>query len=353
VGLIAAEEYPGGAERQQFYERVLRALRRLPGVEAAAITTRLRMTLGGAGPYEVEGVTYADTRDRPRGSFENITGGYFAALGLAVSEGRDFNESDADARQPVALVSAAFAAKHFGGASALGRKVRPFTPAQPGPWRTIVGVVPDVVMQSPPFSAQLGTVGLYLPLAANPPQFATLVVRPHSGAPELAKRALRGAVAEVDPNLPLYFVESPQQSHAVLLAQNQILAQLFAAFGAIAVLLAVGGVYGVMAFGVGQRTQEFGVRLALGASRRQLLLLLAGEVGRDLGLGLGLGLLGAFVLVQGFVHVYADVLFGVRPFAPGTYGVIAILVIAVVGLAALVPAFRATQVDPARALRAG
>ncbi len=209
------------ADRARFYARVLQQLRHTPGISAAAVSSRFRMTVGGSGPYEVEGVPYASERDRPQGSFENISEGYFDTLGLKVLEGRDFTAEDTDARQPVAIVNATFARQNFGPASPLGRRVRPFNPGNPGPWRTIVGVVPDTVMQAPPLSPRLDSTGMFLPLSVTVPPFATLLARPSGGPAHALEGALRKAVAAVDSNLPLYFVSTPRQSHDEFLAQNR------------------------------------------------------------------------------------------------------------------------------------
>lgn len=352
VGLFSTDDYPDEASRRVFFARVLRQLRVTPGISAAAVTSRFRMTVGGSGAYEVEGVSYASERDRPQGSFENISDGYFDALGLKVIEGRDFTPEDNDTHQPVAIVSATFARKNFGSASPLGRHVRPFTPASPGPWRTIVGVVPDTVLQAPPFAAQLDRTGLYIPLASQPPPFATILARPAGGAPSQIDRALRAAVAAVDPNLPLYFVSTPQESHEEFLAQNRILATMFSLFGLVATVLAAVGVYGVMAFSVSQRTQEFGVRMALGADRRQIVTMVLGQGGRQLALGLALGLAGALGLVLWFTSAYAGLFFGVDRFDPEIYGFVITVLCAVAFVASFVPARRATRVDPMVALRA-
>ncbi len=352
VGLFSTDDYPGAADRQKFYDRVLRQLRATPGLTDAAVTSRFRMTVGGSGPYEVEGVPYATERDRPQGSFENVSDGYFSTLGLKPLEGREFTPEDGDARQPVAIVSATFARKNFGTASALGRHVRPFVAGNPGPWRTIVGVVPDTVMQAPPFSPQLDTTGLFIPLNVLTPQFATILARPAGGSPHAIDAALRQAVAAIDPNLPLYFVSTPQQAHDEILAQNRILATMFSLFGIVATVLAAVGVYGVMAFAVSQRTQEFGVRMALGADRRQIVTMVLGQGGRQLAIGIGLGLVGAVSLVLWFTGAYAGLFFDVNRFDPAIYGFVVVLLSGVAAIACFVPALRATRVDPIVALRA-
>ncbi|HWA86786.1 MAG TPA: ABC transporter permease [Opitutus sp.] len=352
VGLFSTDDYPTGVERGKFFSRVLRRLRDTPGIADAAVTSRFRMTVGGAGPYEVEGAKYATERDRPQGSFENISDSYFATLGLKIIAGRDFTVDDNDARQPVAIVNASFARTNFGSASPLGRKIRPFNPASPGPWRTIVGVVPDTVMQAPPLNPAVNRIGMFIPLTVLPPPFATILVRPGGGSPHAIDAALRSAVAAIDPNLPLYFVDTPQQSHDEFLAQNRILATMFSLFGLVATVLAAVGVYGVMSFSVSQRTQEFGVRMALGADRRQIVTMVLGQGGRQLLIGLAFGLLAAVALVFWFTGAYAGLFFGVNRFDPEIYGFVAFLLSAVAVLSCIVPALRATRVDPMVALRA-
>jgi predicted permease len=353
VGLFSTDDYPAEADRRKFYERVLRQLRATPGIASAAVTSRFRMIVGGNGPYEVDGVSYASERDRPQGSFENVSEGYFETLGLKVIAGRDFTADDNDARLPVVIVSASFARKNFGTESAaLSRKVRPFGGGNSGPWRTIVGVVPDTVMQAPPFSPTVNTVGMFIPLNVLTPPFATILVRPPGGSPHAVDDQLRKAVAAVDPNLPLYFVSTPRQNQEDILAQNRILATMFSLFGGVATLLAAVGVYGVMAFAVSQRTQEFGVRMALGADRRQIVAMVLDQGGRQLLTGLALGLLGAVALVLWFTGAYAGLFFGVNRFDPTIYGFVILLLSAVAALSCLVPALRATRVDPMVALRA-
>jgi putative ABC transport system permease protein len=352
AGVFSTDDYPTPEDRQNFYDRVLRQLRATPGISGAAVTSRFRMIIGGNGPYEIDGVNYTSERDRPQGSFENVSDGYFETLGLKVIEGREFTVDDNDARQPVAIVSASFARRHFGNESALGRRVRPFTPGTPGPWRTIVGVAPDTVMQAPPFSPQVNTVGMFIPLNVVTPPFATILARPTGGSPQGIEDALRRAVASVDPNLPLYFVEMPRQSHDDLLAQNRILGTMFSLFGIVATVLAAVGLYGVMAFTVSQRTREFGVRMALGADRNRILTMVLGQGGLQLLIGLGLGLVGAVILVLWFTGTYAGLFFGVNRFDPTIYGVVVLLLSVVAAIACFVPALRATRVNPLTALRA-
>ena len=154
--------------RRDFFKRTVRELRTNPQFDSAALTDRFRMTFAGGGQYEVDGQNYLTDRDRPRGNFESVSDLYFSTLGLKILEGRDFTTDDSDAKQPVAIVNASFARKHWGNQSALGHQVRIFNPGEPQPWRTIVGVVPDTLMQGP-FDQQTDTAGFYMPLLGASP----------------------------------------------------------------------------------------------------------------------------------------------------------------------------------------
>src|ERR1700704_6424586 len=174
--------YPTQDARRGFFLRAVRALRANPQFESAAMSDRFRMTFAGGGQYEVDGQNYLTDRDRPRGNFESVSDNYFSTLGLKISEGRDFTIDDSDTKQPVAIVNATFARKHLGNQSALGHQVRIFNPGEPQPWRTIVGVVPDTLMQGP-LDQQTDSAGFYMPILGAPPatQFCTVLVRPRAG----------------------------------------------------------------------------------------------------------------------------------------------------------------------------
>src|SRR5437763_15959412 len=174
--------YPNPDTRREFFRRAVRALRDNPQFNSAAMSSRFRMTFDGQGQFEVDGQKYMSNRDRPRGNFESVSDNYFATLGLKILEGRDFTIDDFDSKQPVALVNASFARKHYGRESAIGHRIRIFNPGNPQPWRTIVGVVPDTLMQGP-FDQQTDSTGFFLPLlGADPaPQFCTILVRPRPG----------------------------------------------------------------------------------------------------------------------------------------------------------------------------
>jgi len=363
MGLMEGD-YPTSEARVVFYEKLLRSLRTQSALASVALTNRFQMVFAGNGTIEIEGQSYKDDKDRPDTNFEQVTDGYFDTTGQRLIEGRDLRMDDNDLKLPVAVVNATFARKHFGHESALGRRFR--TTWNNGrfndPWRTIVGVVSDVRMLGP-FAPRNDNSGYYIPFAASVytdgkpaisgVQFATILLKLRGNArPESFDFSLRRAVAEVDPNLPLYFVATPKTNLDAQLAPLRVVTMMFIVFGLIATLLASVGLYGVTSFAVNQRTQEFGIRMALGASQATLLGMVLKQGIRQSALGLLLGL----GLALGVSYVAAD---GLNSFLnpvnsrdPLTYVAVIILLGAVSFVATLIPARRATRVDPMIALRA-
>ncbi|HEY2138625.1 MAG TPA: FtsX-like permease family protein, partial [Chthoniobacterales bacterium] len=346
--------YPTEESRRDFFTRAVRALRSNPQFEAAAMTDRFRMTFAAGGQYEVDGQSYLTDRDRPRCNFESVSDGYFTTLGLKLREGRDFTIDDLDTKQPVAIVNASFARKHWGNQSAIGHQLRIFNPGKEQPWRTIVGVVPDTLMQGP-FDQQTEAAGFYMPLLGASPatQFATVLVRPRAGQrADTLGPALSKAVAELDSNLPTYFPGTPAQFHNDILSGNRVIATLFTIFGVIAFILSGVGLYGVMSFSVNQRTQEFGIRMALGADGLRILRMVMTQGAWQLVIGLVLGA-GGIALLLGVVAAAAlkNILFKVDALDPTIYLVVSGLLTLVAAASCFVPARRATRVNPMVALR--
>ncbi|HSU85891.1 MAG TPA: ABC transporter permease, partial [Chthoniobacterales bacterium] len=354
MGLFEGD-YPTEDSRREFFKRAVRSLRNNPAFAGAATSDRFQMTFDNFGQYEVDGQTYKTDRDRPKGNAEAISDGYFSTLGLNILEGRDFTLEDSDAKQPVAIVNASFARKHWGNSSPLGHQVRRFNPAQPEPWRTIVGVVPDTLMQGP-FNREGDSAGFYRPLigASPAPQFCTILVRPHAGQrAETLGPALSKAVAQIDSNLPVYFPGTPATFHAQVLSGPRLVAQLFSIFGVVAFVLSAVGLYGVMSFSVNQRTQEFGIRMALGADTARIFKMVMSQGAWQLVVGLFLGI-GFMALFLGVVAAGAlqNILFKVNALDPFIYTSVAALLTAVAAASCFVPARRATRVNPMVALRA-
>jgi putative ABC transport system permease protein len=346
--------YPSDDARREFFKRAARSLQANPQFESAAMSSRFRMTFDAQGQYEVDGQNYLTDRDRPRGNFESVSDNYFTTLGLKILEGRDFTIDDADSKQPVAIVNASLARKYWGNQSAIGHQVRIFNPGQPQPWRTIVGVVPDMLMQGP-FDQQTNSVGFYMPLlgASPAPQFLTILARPRAGQrADTLGPGLSRAVSELDSNLPTYFTGTPGRFHNEILSGNRIVATLFTIFGIVAFILSAVGLYGVMSFSVNQRTQEFGIRMALGADAARIFRMVMTQGAWQLAIGLVLGA-GGIALLFGVVAAGAlkNILFKVNALDPTIYFAVAAVLTAVAAASCFVPARRATRVDPMVALR--
>ncbi|HTI39631.1 MAG TPA: ABC transporter permease [Vicinamibacterales bacterium] len=371
AGLLSARmalmegDYPTDAAKKTFYDRLMSTFASAPEFQSVALTNRFRMVFSGSAPIEVDGRVYREKKDRQPANFEQVSEAFFDVTGQKVLEGRAFNESDRDDRQPIAIVNAAFARKYFGTSSALGHRFRTYTgtDAQAGPWRTVVGVVTTVRMIGPFNQPGIDESGYYVPFFSNPvgpisagpfvSQFTTILVRPRGGqrADALAP-LLQQMVSKTDSNLPLYFVGTPASQIDSFVAQNRIIASMFTIFGAVAMILAAVGIYGVMSFAVNQRRQEFGVRMALGAHTTRILKMVlrqgAWQVGAGLVVGMGLTLGLATAAGSGI----QGVLYGVTGRDPISYGSVAALITVVALVATLVPAQRATRVDPMTALRA-
>src|SRR5436305_2415080 len=332
--------YPSDDARREFFKRAARGLRAKPQFESAAMSSRFRMTFDAQGQYEVDGQNYLTDRDRPRGNFESVSDNYFSALGLKILEGRDFTVDDVDSKQPVAIVNASFARKYWGNQSAIGHQLRIFNPGQPQPWRTIVGVVPDMLMQGP-FDQQTDNAGSYMPLLGATPatQFCTILVRPRVGQrAETLGPSLSRAVADLDSNLPTYFPGTPAAFHKEILSGNRLIATPFTIFGIVAFILSAVGLYGVMSFSVNQRTQEFGIRMALGADAKRIFRMVMTQGAWQLGIGLVIGAGGIALLLGVASAALKNILFKVNVFDPSIYFAVAGLLTLVAAASCLVPA---------------
>lgn len=358
-------DYPSPEARKVFFDRLLLQLRNDPTYAAVGFTNRFRMVFSGATTIELPGKVYQAKSDRPQANFEQVSAGFFDVTKQRLLEGRAFTDEDLDTRQPVAIVNASFAQKHFGRESAVGRQFRTANSdgTNPGPWRTIVGVVSTTRMLGPFNNPGIDDTGYYVPFYANPAgpalpgpaatQFATVAVTPRVGQSlDTVSTALRKAVANADPNLPLYFVGTPKSQIEGFVAQNRIIATMFSIFGVVAIVLASVGIYGVMSFSVNQRTQEFGVRMALGSDAGGILSLVMrqGVMQIIVGLTVGIGLTLGVAIMLG--DALQTTLFGVTGTDPVTYVAVAGLITIVSLAATFIPARRATKVDPNVALRA-
>jgi putative ABC transport system permease protein len=336
--------YRGPAAISGLAERAARRLSALPGVEAVGASQALPFSVDmNVAAYEVAG------RPPPPAlqiaHVFQVTPGYLRAMGIPLLRGRTIDERDAANAPRVCVVNEAMARRHFPDEDPIGKRLHP--PGRPGEGGEIVGVVADVKDgRISPLGAGVA-MQLYISLAQNPYEVLTFVVRARAGAGDLSA-AIRAAMAEVDPDLPLARMRPLGDWVAASMARQRFALVLFAAFSGAALLLAALGLYGIVSYAVARRTGELAIRVALGARRADVLRLVLGQAAKLVALGLALGVAGALALTR----LLASLLFGVRPHDPATFAVVVALLSLVALLACLLPALRATRVDPMAALRA-
>lgn len=344
MGLFETD-YPDAESRRRYYERLLPRLRELPGVRAATITTALPGVWSGGTSFAVAGRGYERPQDRPNARWVAIAPGYFATFDVRPLRGRLFDLRDGPDAAPVAIVNRSFVTRHFPGEDPLGKRIRRGGDGSDEPWRTIVGVVPDMYLQGVQ-NPDDDPAGMYLPLAQSDARFTYLAIRSNGNPMTLANPA-RDAVASVDPHIPLYWVQSVQDAIDETTWYYRVFGALFAVFGFVALFLASIGLYGVMSASVASRTVEMGIRMALGAKGKDVVRLVLRQGLLQIGIGLVLGVGLAALLARGL-----DILlYEVGAWDPTTFLIIAAVIAATGLLAAWVPALRATRLEPMLALR--
>jgi len=326
----------------QFYDRLRERLGALPGVQAAAITSVLPGIGSDGGSMMVDGVAYATPNSVPRVRFVAVSPGFWETFRIQATSGRLLEVSDRAGGNPVIVVNQAMADKYFPGVDPMGRRVRQGGLQSTQPWMTIVGVVPTMYTGS---TDEPRAPMYYVPLAQHHENFVSMAVRT-AGPPMALSTPVREIVAQLQPDIPIYRVNSMEKAYAQPTWFIRVFGVMFMIFGGIALFLASVGLYAVMSFSVARRTREVGIRMALGAKGSQVLGLIFRQGLWQIALGIPLGLGLAVVIAYGSQVI----LFDVKPLDPGIYlGVVAVLTL--VGLTAcFVPARRATRVDPIVAL---
>jgi predicted permease len=345
---LSPAAHPEEADRLHFFEDVLRRLESQPDVSGVAATTHLPGSFSAISNYHPEGRTYPSERDLPAAHVAMVSPSYFEVLGVRPLAGRTFGSLDTASSLPVVIVNRAFAAEAWPGKDPLGQRVRFDDEAgeHSMPWRTVVGVVPDLHMGGLD-DVQGWREGVYLPMAQRCPDTVTLLARTRTADPLTLTAAVRRQVAALDPDLPVYRIRSLDEELEHNRFFPDLFASLFAVFGVAALVLAALGLYGVLAASVQQRTQEIGIRMALGAQRGSVLRLILGRGMGQLLLGLAAGLLGAFFVSR----LLVDFLSGIQPRDPLTFVLVPLVLAAVAFVACWIPARRATKTDPLIAIR--
>jgi putative ABC transport system permease protein len=339
-------EYPTAEARRSFFQSLTERLEALPGARSVALTSNLPVNNDGR-DIAIAGQVYTTAQDYPTLASATVTPGFFRTFGTAVTRGRDFSASDDGNSTPVAIVNQAFVDRFFPGREALGQRLAERTGRDSlAAWKTIVGIVPNLHMEG--FDTdERRPWGYYVPLAQRDVRTARIVIQASGGDAMALTGSVREAVRALNPNLPIFEVDSMQGAIHQASWFFYVFGTLFIAFGAAALFMATVGLYGVLSFSVSRRTREMGIRMALGAKGRDVIRLVLEQGGKQIAAGLLFGLLAAY----GLTRVIGILMFEVTAQDPAVF-VGVILIIAAVGiLASLVPARRATRTQPTVALR--
>lgn len=345
-----AGEYADGEGTRQAFTRIAEALDGRPGLRAAAVSQAPMGPGGNSNGLLPEGrpleaASAIDSRLRI------VTNGYFETLGVRIIAGRPFDETDVAGGNRVMIVSEALAKAAWPGESPIGRRVICCEGSREDPrWKTVVGVAADVRSEGPAVEPR---PEFYLPITQAPPQAfdwigrtMTLVARPDAGDPASTVPVMRDVMRQIDPTVPLHTIQSMTGTLQRITATSRFNTRLLAALGLTGLLLAVGGIYGVIAFFAGLRRYEIGVRIALGASRGNVVRLVMRQGAIAVLAGIGVGT----ILSLAASRVLRAWLVGVEPTDPATYLAAAALMLLIGGVSAFVPAHRATRVAPTSAL---
>ena len=330
--------------RRAFYDAAVERMRAIPGVVNAAFTISLPVQGSNWNSvFIVNDQPVPPRADIPSAAFTPVTPGYYDTMDIRLLQGRMLQASDGPEAPTVAVVNEIFARRFWPNGNAVGQRLKQGWPEEQAPWREIVGIVRDVKTAGVDRPSALQ---VYLPLGQVPSSAITMVARTKGNAKTLGP-ALEAAVHEVDPNLPVYDIRTLHEVIGNGVGLQRLTMVFLFGFAAVALVLAAVGVFGVTAYTVAQRTHEFGVRMALGASRTSVLrLVLRQEVAACLA-GIVVGIVGALALSS----VLQTLLYGVPARDPVTLSVVALSLLAVTALAGYLPARRATRIDPVRALR--
>jgi predicted permease len=333
---LPENRYPDDISRTGFYRYLMWALESLPGVDAVGGTSSLPFRSDNNTEYVLPGRAYAGPGRNPLASYRFVFPGYFDAMQTAIVHGRPFTADDSPRSPPVVIVNEALANRHWPDGSALGERIVLW-----GVSREIVGVAQDTVEAIGQSRAML-----FVSAFQSPETRMSLVVRTQ-GDPASLVAGIRDEVYALDSNLPIHSVASMADLKADELGESAVMAKIMAALAGLALLLAMVGVYGVMSYSVSRRTQEMGIRMALGAQRSHVLRMVIRQ-GATLAL---MGVVAGFFVASLVTESLSVFLFGMEPFDPLTFAIAALALLAAGIVASYVPAQRATRADPLEALR--
>jgi putative ABC transport system permease protein len=341
--LTPGSRYPTRESLAQFYDAVDREVRAIPAVRSVGWATTL--PLGGSQlgrtAFDVVGTPPPPDGVRPQADLQIVSSTYFDTLELPIVSGRAFTDDDRSSTAPVCIVNEAFARRHFPGRNPIGERLRVGFDVVD---REIVGVARQV--KDRPDEAE-DFVQVYVPLPQNPWPGSYLIVRATGGDAIGLAPAVRAAIAEVDPGQAVNNVTTLEGVAGSATERYRFRAVLVGTFGSLALVLAMVGVFGVLAYSVQQRTRELGVRIALGATPASVIGLVLSGVGRVVALGTAIGLLAA----AGLGQAISSFLFGVPPLDLATFVAVAGVLVITAAIAMTTPAIRAARVDPVEVFR--
>ena len=342
---LPESRYPDAERQRGFYQKVLQSLRTVPAIESASLVSQLPLSgfLAGAVALTIQGRPAPPCGKDTSANERVVEPDYFRTMAIPLLKGRYFTELDNERAPSVVLINEAMAKQFWPGEDPMGQRVKLGNPESDGPWDSVIGIVGDVKdggLESDPRPQ------LYRNFLQSPSRGMTLLVRATSQNPGLTDAVCK-VVWAVDKDQPIYKISTLQQLVADSLKPTRFSMWLLQVIAAVALFLAALGIYGVIAFAVRQRTHDIGVRVALGAQRRDVLKLVIFEGMRPALIGLLVGLAGAY----GSTRALTNLLYGISPTDPGTFATIALVLTGVALLACYLPARQATKVDPMVALR--
>ena len=346
---LSLQQYPDGPRIVGYQQQVMEKVQAVPGVRSAAVANSLPLEGWADGMhFQIEGRPFVDPSNRPDCGFKTASPSYLSAVGLRLLRGRWLAETDTAATIPVTVINETMAKQNFQGQDPLGQRILidQLIPGQPAvgpeiPWQ-VVGVVADEKIHK----LDESSAGLYVSYKQSPSLGTALVVRGAMDPARLVK-SIQSAVWQINSSQAFDEIKTLERIKADSLGENRLRTILLGAFAGLALLLAATGIYGVISYSVAQRTHEIGLRAALGASRWAQLGLIFRDGMTLTAIGMGIGIMGAL----GLTRLLASLLFGVSPHDPWTLALVGVTLAVVAGAACLIPARRATKVDPMVALR--
>jgi putative ABC transport system permease protein len=342
---LSERKYPTKEKRSAFFQEVVRRVQTQPGVQSVGVGNNLPLTYDGDSfAIGVEGRPDPPFDQRPDVVLRVVGPGYFNTMQIPLVKGRDFTDDDRDEAASVVVISEKTAARYWPGQDPIGKRLKPGSAAEDTPWRTVIGVVKDVRQNDFIKQPKPQMYWSYHQVQDFPPN--ALVVRTQVAPLSLAA-SVRNVVWSVDKDQPVSEIRTMSDIVSQAVARQRFSMLLLGLFAGLALLLAAVGIYGVMSYSVAQRTREIGIRMALGAQKRDVLGMTLRHGLQLVAIGVVIGIAGAV----GLTRLMASLLFGVSATDPGTFAAITIILAGVTLLASYIPAMRSMKVDPVIALR--